>query len=112
MLILDVKNMMKARGIGKPFAFLRDSGLPAGAAQKIMSGAYERPSLNHIEQLCILLQCTPNDLLLWVPDEGQHADIPLGALQQQDEDLSFLATLQDLPIDQLRELGKQLRTGK
>ncbi len=112
MLSLDPKKVMLARGIATPFAFLRDAGIPASAAHKIYAGLYERPSLKHIELMCILLKCTPNDLLTWVPDKGQDKDIPLNILQKEDEDLDFLKKLQALPIDELRRLGQQLREGK
>ena len=101
--------MMRARGIRQPFAYLRNAGLPLGAVRKITNGTYARPPLDHIEKLCLVLQCTPNDILRWLPDKGQPGDVPLKELSLPDEHLEFLSTLQALPIDALKELGMKLR---
>jgi DNA-binding Xre family transcriptional regulator len=108
MLVLNPSRLIRARGIREPYTFLREAGLPAGAARKILHGEYARPPLEHLERLCILLQCTPNDLLRWTPGEGQSPQLPLAALAREDEDLAFLEQLRDLPLPALRALGKEL----
>ena len=103
---------MKAQGIMHPFSHLMKAGFSRAVAQQLTSGRVAVLKLAHLEKLCLLLQCRPHDVLVWRPDEGQTAEVPLGELQEKEDGLDFLATLQGMPVDKLREIGERLREMK
>lgn len=83
MLSIDVRPVMAARGVRKVYAHLVKAGMPVTAARKLSDNTYRVVPLEHLETLCLLLKCTPNDLLVWVPDQGQIVDgQPLAALRR------------------------------
>lgn len=75
-----IKELMKARGVKAPLAALMKAGISQGVAQKMLNGSKKWISIAHVEKLCILLRCTPNDLYEWVPD-NQAEDYPENPLQ-------------------------------
>lgn len=83
MLTLNIIPILKARGIEKPYSYLVQSGFTPYTATTIVNKDKKAIRLNHIEKLCVLLNCTPNDILQWTPDKktnpgNQH---PLLSLQ-------------------------------
>jgi DNA-binding Xre family transcriptional regulator len=67
MLQLNLRPIFMARGIEKPYAFLRKHGFNHYTATGIMTNKRPAVLLSHIERLCELLLCEPNDLFLWQP---------------------------------------------
>ncbi|QQS34937.1 MAG: helix-turn-helix domain-containing protein [Ignavibacteriales bacterium] len=68
MLKFNFKSVFAARGIQSPTGFLRRAGFSPHTASYIATGKVEKLNLKLLERLCILLNCTPHDLLEWVPD--------------------------------------------
>lgn len=60
--------IMAMRGIEKMFGFLRKNGFVPSTANFMVKGAAFSIKVDHIEKLCIALNCTPNDLFNWYPD--------------------------------------------
>ncbi|MFZ1518973.1 MAG: helix-turn-helix transcriptional regulator [Ignavibacteriaceae bacterium] len=70
MLKLNSKPLFAAKSIVKPNWFLRKHGFTAVTASRIVTGGVKELHLDRLEKLCLLLNCTPHDLLEWTPDEN------------------------------------------
>ena len=63
MLSLNLIPIFKARAIEKPYSFLVKAGLSPHSATNILNNKTHVFRLDHIELLCRVLICEPNDLL-------------------------------------------------
>ena len=81
MLTLQIKQLCTLRGIKAPLAAITKAGISQQVAYKYLKGAKRNLSLKHIEMLCALLRCTPNDLFAWTPDD-KNQDYPENPLQK------------------------------
>jgi DNA-binding Xre family transcriptional regulator len=70
MLILDILPIINARGIEKPFSYLVKAGFTRHASTSILNSKTSIFRLDHIEKICLTLNCEPNDILVWKPDEN------------------------------------------
>ena len=63
MLKIDIQNKLKEKGLNKnQFAKLMQIGYPAACA--LYDGTTTRISFDTLENLCKVLECTPNDILV------------------------------------------------
>lgn len=110
MLSLNLKPIFQARGIERPFSFMVKAGISPSSANAILDGSTRTFRLDHIELLCKILICEPNDLLLWTPNKDQQYsnDHPLFNLQQQDSFKDLKQTMATIPYKQLKEITKQI----
>jgi DNA-binding Xre family transcriptional regulator len=72
MLKINVRKVMEARGIFTPYKFMVKNGFTPTTATKISNGDVEYLRLEYIERLCTLLNCLPNDLFDWTPNEKKE----------------------------------------
>lgn len=101
---------MRARGIDKPYSFLVKSGMTYHAAQNLLNNPVRSIRFDHMELLCKILLCEPNDLFVWKPGktEAYPSDFPLYKLHYIAED-SINDTLSRMPFSKLREMAKAIR---
>ena len=81
MLKLQIKELCRLRGIKTPLAALIKIGISHHVAFNYLKGNKKNLSLKHIEMLCKLLRCTPNDLFAWTPT-NKAEDYPENPLQK------------------------------
>lgn len=83
MLYLHLKPIFEARGIDRPFSFLVKAGFTYHTTHNILNGNASSIRFDHLEDLCRILVCEPNDILAWQPDKGVHypAQNPLAKLK-------------------------------
>ncbi len=112
MIIYHFDRVFKARGIVKPFAFLKKSGFSDSLASKIKNNKVARLNLPTIEHLCIMLRCTPNDLMEWRPDSNHTIDTehPIHKLKRSDKIVDITRTLNTVPLDKLDRIEELIRT--
>lgn len=67
MLQLNLKPLFAARGIDRPYYFLKKHGFSHEAANSLRSGKRIMIDVRHMEKLCEILWCEPNDLFEWYP---------------------------------------------
>lgn len=111
MLSYNLHPIFSARGIEKPFSFLVKSGFTPHSAHNILNNKTHTLRLDHVELLCEILFCEPNDLLLWTPSKNKiiHENNPLNKLRNNGESKPNLKTVLDaLPYNKLKELSNQL----
>ena len=104
MVQLRVKKLMKEKGIKTPLTAMMKAGISQGLAQKYLSGKKLWILFDHIEKLCLLLRCEPNDLFEFVPDGKNVVDEaqPLNKLKPK-EDFDVSAVLQRMTPDEIRQ---------
>ena len=76
------------------------------SAGKILNGTTRVFRLDHIEIICTVLNCEPNDLLLWTPTKNNSFPTPhpLINLKQAPISSNLKETLSAIPLKQLKEL--------
>lgn len=108
MLNLDIKPLFKLRGIPKPYTTLVKAGISPQSAAKIVRSETRIFRLDHIEIICGILNCTPNDLLSWSQNKGTpiaetHA---LHQLKREKKDFTLQDKLSSLTLEQLNLISE------
>jgi DNA-binding Xre family transcriptional regulator len=111
MLKWNFKRMCKMRGIKKPYSFFINLGISHTIASHMATDKLNKILLRHLQDSCLKLNCTPNDLLDWVPDNKKQdtPDTALYALKKGDKADDAAELLSRLPASKLEELAKMLR---
>ena len=107
MLSLNLKPVFKARGIEKPYTFLVKAGFPSYTAHNLLNSKTVTFRLSHIDKLCTILNCRPDDLLVWTPNRNEKLpdSHPLTRLKKQNINNNWQQTLKTMPLDQLNEIA-------
>jgi len=110
MLDFNIKRLFDQRGIDKPYTFLVKRGFVAQTATNLANNqvGYIKPA--QMEKLCLLLNCTPNDLFDWRPDKNDsisdnHA---LRSLVRTQNATSVAQLVNDIPADKLEKLAEMV----
>ncbi len=69
----------------------------------------EHMRLDHIEKLCITLNCTPNDVFEWLPDDllDDRPDHPLQQIRRREKHIEISKMLSKVSLEKL-ELIEQM----
>jgi DNA-binding Xre family transcriptional regulator len=70
MLYYNLQRIFTLRGIDRPFSYLVQNGFAVTTATRIINGNVGGLNLLFVDKLCVLLKCTPNDLLGWKPSKN------------------------------------------
>ncbi len=86
MIQYNFQRLFTIKGIIKPFAFLVKAGFSHNFATKVKNNRVNRLNLDLLERLCIALNCSPNDLMEFIPDNDKqlNPNHPLFSLQRTD----------------------------
>ena len=106
MITYNFDRVFKARGIDKPFSFLKRAGLSDSFASRVKNGKVSRLDLKMIERLCLILRCSPNDFMEWMPDDDNQVDKdhPINLIKKTDKVVDITKTLNSVPLDKLDEV--------
>ncbi len=106
MMYYNFKRIFKARGIERPFTFLQKAGFSDNFASKCHRNLIRRLELRELERLCYLLRCTPNDLIVWEPDDSLSLDKnhPLMEIRKPEKTVDMTKALSSVPLNQLEEI--------
>lgn len=111
MLVLNLNRIMNLRGIERVYSFLSANGFVHSTAWKMDNGKLSSIKINQIGQLCVLLNCTPNDLFDWKPDQKNPIgeDHALNTLVKEEISLDLKKLLKDIPVEKLGEVENLLK---
>lgn len=111
MLYLNVGRVMNLRGILKRVAFLYKNGFIRTSAISIANNEVWQIRFSNLEKLCLLLNCTPNDLFQWQPDENQTVteNTALKALIRDEAATELSQIIKDLPLEKLEKVEAVLK---
>jgi len=106
MLKLNVLPLLQSKGIAKPQQYLTNAGMTHYTVSRLINNCSTTIGYDTLEKLCLLCQCTPNDLFVWVPDPAtpDTADTPLHQLKQKPKLPNPVDRIQQLPLDKLQQL--------
>ena len=110
MLYINLKRVMRLRGVENHYKMLLDLGFAPATARNLLGNAVRRISFKHLERLCLALNCTPNDVLQWLPPDNQatpEAQALIKLKRNQDEDISKL--LNTLPMEKFEQIAEILQ---
>lgn len=110
MLHFNIRRILDMRGIEHPYTFLVKNGFVPQTATNMVNNYVGHVKPKQIERLCLLLNCTPNDLFDWRPDKNSvvpdtHA---LRSLTRTQKAKSVADLARDIPADKLEKLGEML----
>lgn len=116
MLFFNVRRMLETRGIENPYTFLVKNGFVSQTASNLSRNQIKHIKPEQIEKLCLLLNCTPNDLFEWqtetdAPTPENH---PLKSLVRDKNATPAAQLLKSIPAEKLaqaEELLRQLKDG-
>lgn len=111
MLKFSLDKVASARGLDKKYKFMVKNGFMPTTATKLANGNVEYLRLEYLERICVLLNCTPNDLFEWTPDSKaeDRNDHPLQPIKKS-EAINFAEALKSLPISRIKEVEALLRS--
>lgn len=106
MLIFNPKRMIKMREIEKPHLALVKAGISSATATKFLNYYCVSVTMKHLERLCEMLYCTPNDLFDWKPNEKSPLpeEHPLQSLKRTQKLSNIREMLKDMPVEKLSEI--------
>jgi DNA-binding Xre family transcriptional regulator len=111
MLTLHLTPIFRARGIERPYTFLVKAGFTPHSANTLLNSKSKTFRLDHIEKLCIILKCEPNDLLSWYPNNNTIIpdDHPIVKLKHGESPaIDLKKTLLNMPYSELKLLSSKL----
>lgn len=108
MLTINVARVFKLRGLSGYLIRLVRAQISRRTAKGFLNGTAANIKLRHLEKICLMLNCTPNDLFDWKPDAEvnppeTHA---LYNLRKNQEIKFFSEKLKEIPIEKLGELNE------
>lgn len=109
MLKYNIKRLVSNRAVLKPISHLHKFGFTKSVASRIYGGRFSSLKLSQIEKLCIAFNCTPNDLIEYIPDDKiKTSNHPLTTLIRKQETKKLNDILKDIPVDMLSDFTNKI----
>jgi DNA-binding Xre family transcriptional regulator len=106
MLLLDLYRVFEDKGIENPHRFLRQNGFTAHTTSRLLNNKVDSISFKHLEQICLLLNCSVEDLFSWQSEDktGMYKNHVMQKLKRGKSKGSITSKLKQLPLDKLNEV--------
>lgn len=109
MFTLDLKRFFTLKNIAKPYGFLISKGFSTNVSLNFTSRVPKTIRIENIYRLCVVLNCTPNDLFSLSPDAKKQ--LPenhplLSLIHEAPPDIP--AIISSLSPDKITELAKHI----
>ncbi|UAY50661.1 helix-turn-helix domain-containing protein [Ferruginibacter albus] len=110
MLFLDIKKHCNNIGIEDPKRWLVKNGFTHVDAARLVDHTQASITYVKLEKLCLLLNCTPTELLSWQPKDNSTVapTHPLQKLKAVPKQASISAKLRALPPEKMGDLQRYL----
>ena len=114
MLVFNLNPIFTARGIERPYSMLIKAGFSKNLAHKLLNDKLNTMRLSELNKICAMLHCTPNDIVIWSPDDDEvlSKTHPLRTLIKQDLDLNWQETIKNVPLKQLKQIASIINNQK
>lgn len=112
MLRFNVMRVMRLRGIENPWSFMVRNGFHRSTANNIFNGNVLQIKVEHIQKLCLLLNCTPSDLFVWEQTENSPRlteNQALKSLVREPNAPTITEIVKDIPIEKMEEISAMLK---
>jgi len=110
MLYINLKRILRLRGVEKYNKFIISLGFAPATARKLLANDVRRIDFDNLERLCLALSCTPNDLLEWYPPDTQanpEAQSLIKLKRNREED--FTKLISKLPLEKFEQIAEILQ---
>lgn len=111
MIRLNITRILKIKGITEANQFFIQRGHSSSYTYHLLRNNLNSLSMKKLEMLCTDLNCTPNDLLTYIP-EAKKPLLPGHALHSLTKTETIVAVnkmLHNLPLEKIEELYKTLK---
>ena len=107
MLVFNLTRLLKIKGISNPTRFFMNMGYSKSIAYRMSKNDTYNFTTNKLEQLCLALNCSPNDLFEYIPEKNSTItpSHPLNHLIRHDKTQIIYSLLHELPIEKILELA-------
>ena len=113
MLRYNLNKHFKLRGITYPARYLMEIGLTKQSAYNVARGNFVSLSPEHLEKLCLALNCTPNDLMDWEPGKNVVNPEAQSLQKLRPVQLTDLKNfINSLPYEKMNEIIAQIEEAK
>lgn len=114
MIRLNLDRLFRIKGIEKKYSFFISKGFSNTYSHFLTNNKVSSIRFDKLEQLCREFNCTPNDLLDFVPkkDESLPKEHALWGLQKDAAVEEVHKLLHELPMEQIEALYRELKKGK
>ncbi|HEX3006829.1 MAG TPA: helix-turn-helix transcriptional regulator [Bacteroidales bacterium] len=106
MLRLRLRYLFNSKGISNPYSYMRKLRFSSNVATRLLNDYADRIELSRLEVLCTKLNCTPNDLLEYIPspENPLYPGHSLEKLIRNEKEFSIVGELNHLSVDQIKEV--------
>lgn len=106
MLIFNIRRVFALRGIENPLVFMMKNGFIRPTASGLLNRRAASVKFEHLERLCTMLNCTPNDFFEWKTDAKSAIaeNHPLHALKRGETVQKFTELLKDIPMEKMEKI--------
>ncbi len=110
MISLNIPRIAMIKGVQRPYTFLVSHGFTPQTAKDLVAGRTKRLDFRHLERLCRIFQCEPNDLY----DYSPGPNMPYGAkdhlafLTKPKVDASIHSVLSQYSLKEMEQLLQEL----
>lgn len=113
-LILNVQHICAIKNINRPFTFLRKNGFTHNTATQLINNNVKEINIAHIEKLCLIFNCTPNDLFDYKPTQPLEniKNTPLTSIIKTQQPVNFNELISTLPLDKIKEIEEEIKKRK
>lgn len=111
MITYRISRLLALKGITKPVAYLTKAGFNHNTAWRLSRDKVQNLTTDQIEKLCIALNCSPNELLEYIPGEKQNLKTshPLNALIYTQKQIDIQNVGADIPVNKLAAFSEELQ---
>ncbi len=101
---LNFDYVFNLRGIKKKYTFFKKIGLTHNIAARLASNDGASINLTHLTKACMVLHCTPNDLLDFEGSDELSDEHPLQTLKKDSSIIESIEKLRTLPPGNLNQI--------
>jgi DNA-binding Xre family transcriptional regulator len=108
MLKMNISRVLALKGIDNAYAYLKKQGYKHNKAYHLAYSLRQKVDLSDLEEICMRLNCTPNDLLEWNPSHPEHdiAGHALQSIRRKEAAVGLVKLVQGLPVEKMDEIEK------
>ena len=110
MLRYNLNRMFKIKFIEHPYSYLCRNGFTKSESWRYVSSQNPNIPLAKVEKLCVLFNCTPDDLMEWKPSGSgdKREDHPLNYLRKDQKSVDFRNLIEKLPPADIINLNDEI----
>jgi DNA-binding Xre family transcriptional regulator len=109
MIRINLQHLLLLKNVHDARKFFVDKGINSTTAYRYVKMTNTRFTFKELEMLCLMFDCTPNDILEWIPNR-EHASqgYALEKLIRTQEEESLIHVIAKLPVEELMDVKRYI----